>query len=317
MQKQVRIAVLDDYQRVALQMADWSGILSQASVQVFHDHLKEEPQLVERLLPFDVVCVMRERTPLTRSILSSLLNLKLIVSTGRRNASIDMKACEELGITVSATGYIPSGAMELTWALIMNIARHIVPENKNVRSGAAPWQSTVGVDLKGKTIGIVGLGNIGSAIARYARAFDMEVIAWSPNLTEEKATAAGAKWVEKEVLFKTADFVTVHLVLSERSRGTVDAHSLSLMKPSAYFINTSRGPLVDESALVDALVDKRIAGAALDVFNEEPLPPHHVFRQLDNVLATPHIGYVTADTYKLFYEDTVIAIKDWINGLDK
>jgi len=306
----LQIAVLDDYQQVASRFADWSGIKKQAEITVFSDHLSDEASLIERLRPFAIVCIMRERTPLNRTILSQLPNLKLIVSSGMRNASLDTKACEELGIEVATTGYLGSGAPELTWALLQAITRNIPTESANVRSGS--WQTTIGSDLKGKTIGIVGLGRIGSKIAAYAKAFDMKIIAWSENLTEEKASEAGAVLVSKESLFRWSDFVTVHLVLSDRSLGIIGAKELEVMKPTAYLINTSRGPLIDEAALIDTLVNKRIAGAALDVYDTEPLPAGHPFRQLDNVLATPHIGYVTEETYKVFYGDTVKAIEKWL-----
>lgn len=307
-----KIAVLDDYQGVALTMADWTVVKQHADVTVFNDHLVEEAEIVTRLLPFDAVCVMRERTPLTRQILSQLPNLKLIISTGKRNASIDEKAVEELGITLKTTGYFGGGAPELTWAMLMAIARNITVENTNLRNGM--WQTTIATDLAGKTIGIIGLGNIGTKIAAYANAFDMNVIAWSENLTEEKAAAAGARLVSKETLLKEADFVTIHLILSHRSRGIIGQADLDLMKPTAYFINTSRGPLVDEKALINILQQKKIAGAAIDVYDIEPLPADHPFRKLDNVLATPHVGYVTENTYKLFYEDTVTELLEWLNG---
>jgi phosphoglycerate dehydrogenase-like enzyme len=308
----IHIAVLDDYQQVALSYADWSAVQERAQLSVFHDHIADEKALVNRLAPFQVICVMRERTPLTRDILSQLPNLELIVSTGQRNASIDMQAAAELGIMVTPTGYHSSGAPELTWALLLAIARNIVPENTALKTGG--WQRSVGADLKDKTIGIVGLGNIGSKIASYAKVFGMNVVAWSENLTEEKAGKAGAQLVTKETLFRDSDFITVHLVLSARSRGIITAKELSLMKPGAYFINTSRGPLVDEQALVTILKERKIAGAAIDVFDEEPLPAEHPFRQLDNMLCTPHIGYVTQDTYRLFYQDTVKAIMAWLGA---
>jgi phosphoglycerate dehydrogenase-like enzyme len=308
----VKIAILDDYQRVALAMADWSALWQRAEITVFSDHLVEEASVIERLKSFDIVCVMRERTPLTRAILSALPRLRLIVSTGRRNASIDQKAAAERGITIVHTGYVTTGAPELTWALIMAIARRVVPENAAIPAGG--WQAGVGTDLSGKSIGIIGLGNIGSKIARYAQAFDMPVIAWSENLTREKAESCGAEWVTKDALLRRADFVTLHLVLSQRSRGIIGASDLALMKPSAYLVNTSRGPLVDEPALIRVLQARNIAGAALDVFDTEPLPPDHPFRTMDNVLATPHIGYVTEDTYKVFYEDTVKAILEWLKS---
>lgn len=309
MTDKIKIAVLDDYQGVAFTMADWSDVQQAADITVFNDHLINETDIVNRLLPFEVVCVMRERTPLNRSTLAKLHDLKLIISTGRRNASIDEKAAKELGIRIKTTGYIGSGAPEFTWALLMAMARHIPVENANVRGGL--WQTTIGTDLAGKTIGIIGLGNIGAKIAAYAKVFEMNVLAWSQNLTEEAATAAGAKLVSKETLLRESDFVTIHLVLSDRSRGVIGRDELELMKPSAYFINTSRGPLVDENALIDILEQKKIAGAAIDVYDTEPLPIGHPFRKLDNILATPHIGYVTEKTYKLFYEDTVTAIQEW------
>ena len=306
----VKIAVLDDYQQVAFKFANWSAITAKAEVKVFTDHQADEQAVIERLLPFNVVCVMRERTPLNRNILSQLPNLKVIVSTGMRNASIDTKAVEELGITLKYTGYLESGAPEMTWALIMAIARHIPQESNNFKSGG--WQTTIGGDFKGKTMGILGMGRVGSKIATYAKAFDMNIIAWSPNLTAEKAAESGAQLVSKEELFKQADFVTIHMVLSDRSRGIVGKEDLSLMKPTAYFINTSRGPLVNEAALIETLQQHKIAGAAIDVFNTEPLPIDHPFRKMDNLLATSHVGYVTENTYKLFYTDTVKAVEEWL-----
>jgi len=311
MGEKIKIAVLDDYQNVALSMADWSGLSDKAEITVFNDHLANEPEIIERLFPYEIVCVMRERTPMTKGILSKLPNLKLIVSTGLRNASIDIPAAEELGVKIAHTGYVTSGAPEMTWALLMAIARHIPQENVNFRSGN--WQTTIGTDLTGKTIGIIGLGRIGQKMAVYAKAFDMQVVAWSQNLTEEKAQAAGAKLVTKEELFRVSDFVTIHLVLSERSKGIVKEAELALMKPTAYLINTSRGPLIDEEDLIDVLKNRKIAGAALDVFDSEPLSEDHALRKLDNVLATPHIGYVTEHTYKVFYDDTVKAIHNWID----
>lgn len=306
----VRIAILDDYQNAAKRFADWSAIEEHAEVTVFSDHLAGESELVERLQSFEVICIMRERTPLNNEILSQLPNLKLIVSTGQRNSSLDTKACAELGIDVAMTGYVETGAPELTWELLMALARNLTKENANVRFGG--WQTTLGTDLNGKTIGIVGLGRIGTKIAAFAKVFGMKVIAWSENLTEERAHRAGAELVTKQRLFKEADFISVHLVLSDRSRGIISADDLGLMKPTAYFVNTSRGPLVDEAALFDALQNKRIAGAALDVYSEEPLPADHAFRSLDNVLATPHVGYVTGNTYRVFYGDAVEAIAAWL-----
>lgn len=309
-ESKIKIAVLDDYQQVARQMADWSLLDQQCDITVFDDHLSGEDTVIDRLRPFEVVCVMRERTPLTRNVLVNLPQLKLIVSTGARNASIDARTAEELGITIKHTRYVENGAPELTWALLMALARKLDVEFDNMRTGG--WQTTVGVDLTGKTIGLIGLGRVGSKMAAYARAFGMNVIAWSPHLTEERAAIAGATLVSKDELFSRADFISVHLVLSDSTRKIVSKADLLLMKHTAFFINTSRGPLVDEGALAEILRDHKIAGAALDVYGEEPLPAHHPFRTLPNVLATAHIGYVTENTYRVFYGDTVKAIHEWL-----
>lgn len=308
----IRIAVLDDYQNVALEMADWSPLAGRAAITVFNDHVADIERLVERLLPFDVVCVMRERTPLTREIIERLPQLKLIASTGRRNAAIDTNAAAERGIAVMHTGYDGRSTVELTWTLILASMRHVAAENAHLRAGG--WQHTLGDVLAGKTLGILGLGNIGSEVARIGHAFGMEVIAWSQNLTLETAQACGARLVSKDDLFQNADVLTIHLVLSDRTRGLVAAAELGLMKPSARLINTSRGPIVDEAALIEVLRERRIAGAALDVFDIEPLPADHPFRSLDNVLVTPHIGYVARDLYKTFYGDTVKNIVRWLDG---
>ena len=307
-----KIAVLDDYQGVALHYADWSAVQARAEVTVFRDHLHEADAMVDRLLPFDAVCVMRERTPLARAILERLPNLKFIGSNAPRNASIDLEAAKSLGITVSGTGYTSHGAMELTWALIHAAARHIPAEIASFRSGG--WQVGVGADLEGSTLGVMGLGKIGAKMAAVGRAFGMRVIAWSQNLTAEAAEAAGATLVDKATLLGEADFLTVHLVLSGRTRGIVGAQDLALMKRSAWLVNTSRGPLVDEPALIDALTRRSIAGAALDVFDTEPLPNGHPLRTLDNVVATPHVGFVTTRTYAIFFTDTVENLLAWMDG---
>jgi phosphoglycerate dehydrogenase-like enzyme len=305
-----RIAILDDYQNVALELADWSPVTDRATVTVFNDHLSDAEGIVDRLQEFDVVCVMRERTPLTRDILGRLPHLKLIASTGPRNASIDVEAAAACGIEVMHTNYDSSPTIELTWALILASARNLANEAASVRSGG--WQRTVGDGLRGKVLGVLGLGNIGREVARIAYAFGMEVIAWSENLTPEKAAAAGARLVSKKELFERADILTIHLVLSSRTRWLVGRPELALMKRSARLVNTSRGPIVDENALVETLRGGRLADAAIDVFDVEPLPPEHPFRQLDNVIATPHIGYVSRDLYRVFYQDTVANIKDWL-----
>jgi len=306
-----KIAVLDDYQGVALDLADWSVLSGRADVTVFRDHLSDPAAVIARLQPFDVVCVMRERTPLPRAILTALPRLRLIVSTGGRNASIDLDAAREQGITVCNTGGGGNGTVELTWALIHAAMRQLPAETASIRAGG--WQVAVGGDLIGKTLGIVGLGRIGSGVARVARAFEMDVVAWSPNLTQEKADAAGARLVSKADLFRTADIVTIHMVLSDRTRGLISAEDLALMKPTSWLVNTSRGPLVDEAALIEALQQRRLAGAALDVFNTEPLPANHPLRTLPNVVATGHIGFVTEASYRVFYRDTVQCIVNWLD----
>jgi phosphoglycerate dehydrogenase-like enzyme len=307
-----KIAVLDDYQSVALKMADWSAVTARAHVDVFSDHLADADFLAERLLPYDVICVMRERTPLQAALIERLPNLKLIASTGPRNASIDLKAAAARGIAVVHTGYFGSPTVELAWALILAGARHIVAEAAAVRSGG--WQHSIGDDLSGKTLGIIGLGNLGSQVAKIGLAFGMSVIAWSQNLTAEKCAAAGAALVSKEELLRQADIVCVHLVLSDRTRGLIGAGELALMKRSARLVNTSRGPIVVEAALIAALKAGQIAGAAIDVYDVEPLPADHPYRNLTNLLATPHIGYVSRGLYERFYRDTVSNIITWLDA---
>jgi phosphoglycerate dehydrogenase-like enzyme len=307
----MKIAILDDYQNVALRMADWSALAGRAEITVFDDHLADPIAIVERLAPFDVICVMRERTPLPREILQRLPKLKLIASTGARNASIDMAAARELGIAVTATGYRSTSTIELTWALILASVRPVIRENEAVRDGR--WQTSIGEELSGKILGVLGLGNIGAAVARIGLAFGMKIIAWSQNMTPEKAETAGATLVSKDELFRQADIVTIHLILSGRTRGLVGAAELALMKPTSRLINTSRGPIVDEASLVKALRSHALAGAAIDVFEQEPLPSQHPFRTMDNVLATPHIGYVTENLYRTFYGDAVTSITAWLD----
>lgn len=308
----MKIAILDDYQNVALRMADWSPVARRAEITVFNDHVADPKALVERLLPFDVICVMRERTPLSREVIGRLPKLKLIASTGPRNASIDVVAAQERGIRITATGYRSTPTIEMTWALILASERCIVQESNSVRAGG--WQTSIGRELDGKVLGVLGLGNIGGQVARVGRAFGMQVIAWSQNLTAEVAEAAGATRVSKDELFRGTDILTIHLILSDRTRSLVGAREIALMKPTSRLINTSRGPIVEEAALIEALQSHRIAGAALDVFDREPLPPDHPFRHLDNVLATPHIGYVGEDLYRTFYGDVAAAVAAWLDA---
>jgi phosphoglycerate dehydrogenase-like enzyme len=309
--KKYKIAVLDDYQNAALESADWSALRDRADIAVFQDHFADSDAVIEGLLPFDVICVMRERTPLPRSVIERLPNLKLIASTGHVNASIDLAAAGDHAVAVVHTGYRSDPTIEFTWALILASARNIVTESNSVRSGG--WQQTVGTDLHGKTLGVMGLGRIGSQVARIGSAFGMKLVAWSQNMTSDTTKVAGASLVSKEQLFEQADILTIHLVLSSRTRGLVGAAELARMKPTARLINASRGAIVDERALISALERRQIAGAAIDVFDIEPLPPSHPFRTLDNVLATPHIGYVSHGLYKTFYENTVANIRAWLD----
>ena len=306
----MKIAILDDYQNVALAMADWSAVERHAEITAFADHLADQDDLVARLEPFDVVCVMRERTPLPREVIERLPRLKLIASTGPGNASIDYDAAAEHDVVVTDTGYDPTSTVELTWALIMASARHLVEECGSVRSGR--WQTTVGRQLRGQTLGILGLGNIGREIARIGSTFGMNVVAWSQNLDAATAEAAGATLVSKDELFGQSDTLTIHLKLSDRSRGLVGADELAQMKPTAWLVNTSRGPIVDEVALVESLTNRAIGGAALDVFDTEPLPADHPLRSLPNAVVTPHIGYVEEDLYRTFYGDVVKSITEWL-----
>jgi phosphoglycerate dehydrogenase-like enzyme len=311
-QERFRIAILDDYQNVALSLADWFSLDERAAVTIFDDHVADPDAVVERLQPFDIVCVMRERTPMTRAIIERLPKLQLIASTGRRNASIDLKAAEERGVEVVHTGYTSAPTIELTWALILASARNLVAENASLRRGG--WQQSVGDDMAGRTLGVLGLGNVGGAVAKIGAAFGMKVIAWSQNLTTERAAEVGATLVSKDELFQEADVVSIHLVLSGRTRGLVGAAELALMKPTARLVNTSRGPIVVEADLIAALRNNTIAGAAIDVFDQEPLPLDHPLRALPNLLATPHIGYVSRGLYERFYQDTVANIRRWLDS---
>ena len=310
----VRIAVLDDYQKVARQYADWDSLPGEVSF--FHDTPADRDELVSRLEPFDVIALMRERTPMPREVLSRLPRLRLLVTTGMRNASVDVGAAAELGIAVCGTGGPASAGVaataELTWGLVLSLARAIPAEDRNVREGG--WQRTVGIGLAGRALGLVGLGNLGGQVAEIARTFGMRVLAWSPNLTGEAARQAGAKRVEKAELFRRSDVISVHVVLSERSRGLVSADDLALMKPTAYLVNTSRGPIVDEQALRTALHDGRIAGAGIDVFATEPLPADHPWRSTPRTVLTPHLGYVTEETYEPFYSETVEDVRAFLDG---
>jgi phosphoglycerate dehydrogenase-like enzyme len=310
----VNVAVLDDYQGVALSIVDWSAVTDRANITVFRDHLADQDAVAKRLAPFDVVCILRERTPMPASLLERLPRLKLIASTGLANASIDSAAAAERGIKVAHTGYTSEPTIELTWALILASARHISAEVASVRDGG--WQRALGDDLAGKTLGIIGLGRVGSGVAKVGLAFGMSAIAWSRNLTSSAAAAAGVRLVTKEELLRTADVVSIHVTLSPGTVGLIGAAELALMKPSARLVNTSRGPIVVEAALLDALANRRILGAAIDVYDVEPLPADHPYRRAENLLATPHIGYVTRGLYQRFYQDTVDNIRSWLDDYE-
>jgi phosphoglycerate dehydrogenase-like enzyme len=307
-----RVAVLDDYQGVAERMADWTSLPEGTEVVFFHDHVAEPETLVDRLSNFDVVVAMRERTPFPRALLARLRRLRLLVTTGMRNAAIDLDAAAELGITVAGTDGIGTSTAELTWALILALLRHVPEEDASIRAGG--WQRTLGVDLAGRRLGVIGLGRIGRQVAAVGRAFGMEVVAWSQHLTEEAARAAGARRLDKFELLAEADVVTIHLVLSDRTWGLIGTAELRAMKPTAYLINTSRGPIVEEQALIAALRSGQIAGAALDVYDIEPLPPDHPLRTTPNTVLTPHLGYVTEAGYRLFYGQAVEDIAAFMAG---
>ncbi len=307
-----RVALLDDYQGVALGMADWKSLPAGTEVVVFKDHVAGEDAVAKRLADFDIVMALRERTPFPRTLLDRLPKLKLLVTAGMRNASIDMKAAAERGVVVCGTAGLPYPTAELAWGLILSLMRRIPAEDRATREGR--WQTSLGQGLNGKTLGVLGLGTLGSRAARVGRAFEMEVLAWSQNLTAERAAAADAMLVTKDELLARSDIVSIHLVLGERTRGLIGARELGVMKRSAYLINTSRGPIVDEAALIRALGDGTIAGAGLDVFDEEPLPLDHPFRRLPSIVITPHLGYVTSETYRIFYGHALEDIKAYLDG---
>jgi phosphoglycerate dehydrogenase-like enzyme len=309
----VRAAILDDYQNVALKCADWAPISKDVEVKVFNAPLGGDDAVIKALQGFAIINMMRERTSFSRKVIGGLPDLKLLITTGARNNSIDLKACAERGVTVCGTGVFGSPTTGIAIGLMLELTRRIGFENARLKAGS-PWQVTLGQDLEGLTLGILGLGKLGQRVASVAKAFGMKTIAWSQNLTPEKAKEAGVDYVSKEDLFAKADIVTIHLVLSDRSRGLVGAKELGLMKKTGYLINTSRGPIVDEKALIAALIAKSIAGAGLDVFEVEPLPLDSPFRKMDNVVITPHLGYVSEQNYRKYYPDVVEGIRAWLDG---
>jgi phosphoglycerate dehydrogenase-like enzyme len=308
-----RCAILDDYQNVALTAADWSKVAGDLDIKVFNEHLGGPDNVVKALQGFAIVCAMRERTGFPRAVIDELKDLKLLITTGLRNASIDVAAAKARGVVVCGTPAVGNPTSGIAIGHMLELTRRIGYENARMKAGV-PWQSTIGVDLEGLTLGVLGLGKLGTRTANIAKAFGMKVIAWSQNLTAEKCREAGVGHVSKEDLFRQADFVTIHVVLSERSRGLVGAKELALMKPSAYIVNTSRGPIIDEAALLAALRGKKIAGAGLDVFDVEPLPTDHPLRKLDNVVLTPHLGYVAMQNYRAYFSGVVDDIRAFLDG---
>jgi phosphoglycerate dehydrogenase-like enzyme len=307
-----RVAILDDYQGVARRMADWTDLPAGTEVQVFADHLKGLGEVAARLADFDAVVAMRERTAFPRALLEKLPRLKLLVTTGMRNASIDVAAAVERGVVVCGTSGLGYPTAELTWGLILALLRRIPTEDRATREGQ--WQVSCGLGVNGKTLGVIGLGNLGSRVAKVGRAFEMDVLAWSQNLTAARAAEVGATLVSKDELLARSDVVSIHLVLGDRTRGLLGARELSLMKRTAHLVNTSRGPIVDEAALVAALRSGTIAGAGLDVYDDEPLTLDHPLRSLPNTVITPHLGYVTEEGYKIFYGHALEDVKAWLAG---
>ncbi len=308
----MKIAVLDDYQGIAREMADWSALEAAHEITFFNQPYEGLEGFAERLSPFEIIGIMRERSPLGRDLIERLPNARLFATAGMRNAAIDLDACRDHGIAVCGTSGSAEATPELAWGLILGLARHIPIEDQRIREGR--WITTMGTDLSGRTLGLLGLGRLGQRMAEIGRVFGMEVIAWSQNLTDEAAAKAGARRVDKDTLFREADFLSIHYKLGERSRGLVGAAELSLMKPTAYLVNTSRGPIIDTDALVDALTAGRLAGAGIDVYDEEPVPADNPLLKCPRTLLTPHLGYVTTGTYSLFYPQMVESIEAWLAG---
>jgi phosphoglycerate dehydrogenase-like enzyme len=309
----LRCAILDDYLNLTLDMADWSKVGDRVDITVFNEPFASTEAAASALKDFEIICAMRERTPFPRALFAALPKLKLLITSGMRNAAIDMEAAKEHQVVLCGTQWARDPTAPLTMGLILELTRNIGRESARMHAGE-PLQKFVGIEIEGKTLGVVGLGKLGSKVAKMAHAFGMNVIAWSPNLTPEKCKEAGVGYASKEELFATADIVTVHVVLSERSRGLVGASDLARMKPTSYLVNTARGPIVDEMALTETLQQRKIAGAAIDVFSVEPLPVNHPFRELDNIVLTPHLGYVTAESFRNHYSQMVEGIDAWFKG---
>ncbi|MEA2905848.1 MAG: hypothetical protein QOI12_3235 [Alphaproteobacteria bacterium] len=309
-----RCAILDDYQNVALKMADWSAVSGDLDIKVFNEHLGSPDNVAKALQGFSIVCAMRERTPFPKELIEKLPDLKLLITTGMVNRGIDVEAAKAKGITVCGTPSFGNPTAVITWGLIIELTRHIGHENARLKSGA-PWQTTLGPDVEGMTLGVIGLGKLGTRVGEVAKAFRMKVAVWSQNITPERASKAGFDYAAtKEDLLKQSDIVTIHIPLTPKSRGLLGAKELALLKPSALLINTSRGPIVDQAALLDALRNKRIAGAGLDVYDTEPLPLEDPLRKLDNVVLTPHLGYVSQQNYRAYFAGVVEDIRGFLDG---
>lgn len=307
-----RLAILDDYQHVALEVADWKSLPDNVEISVFHEHIKGEDAVAKALADFDIIVAMRERTPFPASLIEKLPKLKLLVTTGMRNLAIDMEAARKRGVPVSGTALLPYPAFEHTWALILALLKKIPEENQNMHQGG--WQSGIVEGARGKTLGVIGLGKLGSQVAKVGIAFGMTVVAWSQNLTEERARECGATRVDKDELLARSDVVTIHVLLSDRTRGLIGRRELALMKPTAYLVNTSRGPVVEEAALLEVLQKRKIAGAGIDVYDIEPLPPDHPLRKCDNAVLTGHTAYVIRETYELAYGEALEDVAAWLKG---
>ena len=310
----LRLAILDDYQNLALSLADWSRVKEKMEITVFTKNIANVDEAAKTLAPFDVILMMRERMPIRRDLIERLPNLKMILTTGAHNRGLDVEACHDRGVLVTHTSNILAQAttLELTWALILAAARNLPHEDRIMREGG--WQDTLGMRLVNRTLGLCGFGKLGTAVAKIGHAFGMKTIAWSQNLTPEKAAAGGAEWVSKEDLFRRSDVLSVHLVLSERTTNLIGAKDFALMKPDSIFVNSSRGPIVDEAALVDTMQRRAIRRAALDVFNIEPLPKGHVLTTLDNVVLSPHLGYASEDNMRQYFVDAVENLEAWLAG---
>jgi phosphoglycerate dehydrogenase-like enzyme len=307
-----KLAIIDDYENAAQISADWDRLAGKAEVEVFHDHLSDEAAIAKRLADFEIVFIMRERTPFPASLFAKLPKLELVITSGMRNASIDLEAAKQHEVVVSGTTILPYPAAEHAWALILALAKHIPEDDQRMRTGA--WGEGLNIGLKDKSLGVIGLGKLGAKVATVGLAFGMNVIAWSHNLTKKRCKEVGVQLASKEELLAKSDFVTIHLVLGDRSRGLIGADEFALMQPTSYLVNTSRGPIVDETALIEALRSGRIAGAGIDVFATEPLPADHPLRSLPNTVLTPHTGYVTRENFRTFHETALVIVESWLDG---